>query len=153
MVRMPALPREDAVMTPFHSRDVALLFDDCPNGVRESMLALRELLFQTAQETKDAGQLEESLKWGQPSYQTVRPKSGTPIRLGWSDKTALECSLFFHCQTNLIATFRDLYPDTFHYDGNRQLSFSAARPMSVEPLKHCMALAMTYHHRKRLYVA
>ena len=56
--------------------------------------------------------------------------------------------MFVHCQTTLVSTYREIYPDTFRFDGNRALLFSADLALPEEPLKHCIALALTYHRRQ-----
>jgi hypothetical protein len=55
--------------------------------------------------------------------------------------------MFFHCQTSLVATFRELYPDSFAFQGNRALVFALADEVPEDALKHCIALALTYHTR------
>ncbi|MEX3008939.1 DUF1801 domain-containing protein [Hoeflea sp. TYP-13] len=136
-------------MTPFQSADVEAIFSGYPDDVKESMLALRELVFLAASDTDGVGKVEETLKWGEPSYLTVRPKSGSTIRMNWHSSRPDQCSIFFHCQTDLISTCRELYPDLFEFEGNRRMSFAAAQPPPDDALKHCLALALTYHSRKR----
>jgi hypothetical protein len=57
--------------------------------------------------------------------------------------------MFFHCQTDLVATFRELYPNQFAFNGNRSIVFDAADKIDKKALRHCIALALTYHLRKR----
>jgi hypothetical protein len=66
---------------PFSSDEVEAVFAQYPDQVRERLLALRDLIFDTASHTKGVGEIEETLKWGQPSYLTIKPKSGTTIRI------------------------------------------------------------------------
>lgn len=136
-------------MTPFQSTEVEAVFSGYPETVRPSMLALRELLFEAASQTEGVGTIEETLKWGEPSYLTHRPKSGSTIRMDWKPDRPNHCSLFFHCQTDLIRTFSELYPDQFEFDGNRRMSFVADNPPKADVIRHCLALALTYHQRKR----
>ena len=56
------------------------IFDRYPKPVRARLLALRELIFDTAKATKGVGAIEEALKWGQPSYLTLKSKSGSTVR-------------------------------------------------------------------------
>ncbi len=135
-------------MTPFSHQGVADVFNAYPQSAHQPMLELRELVFETALENEGVGILEETLKWGVPSYLTTKPKSGTTIRLDWKSGTPGSCAVFFHCQTTLIAHCRQVYPETFVYEGNRCLSFGTDNPMPVEELKHCFALALTYHQKK-----
>jgi hypothetical protein len=59
--------------------------------------------------------------------------------------------MFFHCQTDLVDTFRELYPK-LSYSGNRAILLDAGKKLPEAELRHCVALALTYHLRKRLRV-
>ncbi len=115
--------------------------------LRPYLLALRQLIFETAATIPDCGEVIESLKWGQPSYATVNPKSGTPIRLG-TPKSSPGCyALFVPCQTTLIETIREIYRDDFQYDGNRALILRADTTYSNDNISHCIAMALMYYRR------
>ena len=60
---------------------VAAVFDAYPRPLRSKLLALRRLILDTARTTKGVGALQETLKWGQPSYLTPETKSGSTIRM------------------------------------------------------------------------
>ena len=47
---------------------VEAVFRAYPKPVKAKLLALRRLIFDTARATEGVGALEETLKWGQPSY-------------------------------------------------------------------------------------
>ncbi len=53
--------------------------------------------------------------------------------------------MFFHCQTTLVAEFRERYPAVFAFEGNRALLFRIGDPLPVDALRHCVARALTYH--------
>ena len=112
------------------------------------MLALRRLIFDTAKTTKGVGALEEALKWGQPSYLTTESKSGSTIRIDQVKAEAGGYAVYFHCQTDLVETFRELYPE-LRYGGNRSILLDAGEKLPEAALRHCIALALTYHARKR----
>jgi hypothetical protein len=116
--------------------------------VRDRLLALRQLIFATARTTKGVGSLEEALKWGQPSYLTTESKSGSTIRIDGVKAVANRYAIYFHCQTNLVETFRELYPE-LHYGGNRSILLDAADDPPEAALRHCVGLALTYHLNKR----
>ena len=61
---------------------VAKVFENYPKAVRSKLLFLRQLIFETAERTQGVGELEETLKWNQPSYLTPETKSGSTIRIG-----------------------------------------------------------------------
>ena len=117
--------------------------------VRTRLLALRRLIFDTAKATEGVGRIEETLKWGQPSYLTPDTRSGSTIRIGQVKSTDDQYAVYFHCQTDLVATFRELYPDEFRYGGNRTILFSTEDAVPQSALRHCLALALTYHLNKR----
>lgn len=56
--------------------------------------------------------------------------------------------MYFHCQTNLIRTFRARFPDDFEFEGNRSIVFTANARIPVGPLSSCIADALTYHRTK-----
>jgi Domain of unknown function (DU1801) len=127
---------------------VDAVFGTYPKPVRTKLLALRRLIFDTANTTKGVGALEEALKWGQPSYLTSESKSGSTIRIDQVKAEAGRYAIYFHCQTDLVATFRELYPE-LRYGGNRSILLDAADKLPETALRHCVALALTYHLRKK----
>ena len=129
---------------PFLDSYVKAKFASYRARVRQHLLAVRTLIYETAADTAGVGEIVETLKWNQPAYLTVNPKSGSTIRM---DATADGYALYFHCQTSLVQTFRRLYPDAFVFEGNRALRFREGEAIPPAPLRHCIALALTYHVR------
>jgi Domain of unknown function (DU1801) len=128
---------------------VDAVFSAYPKPVRTKLLALRRLIFDTAKATKGVGALQETLKWGQPSYLTPETKSGSTIRIDRVKSAADQYAIYFHCQTDLVETFRELYPTELSYGGNRSILLSADSGIPEPALRHCVALALTYHQNKR----
>jgi hypothetical protein len=128
---------------------VEAAFDAYPKPLKPKLLALRRLILDTARTTSGVGALEETLKWGQPSYLTPETKSGSTIRIDAIKSGADRYAVYFHCQTNLVETFRELYPSEFSYGGNRCIILNAADDVPEPALRHCVALALTYHLKKR----
>jgi hypothetical protein len=130
------------------SRDAAVeaVFKAYPPA-KAKLLALRRLIFDTAKATRGVGRIEEALKWGQPSYLTTETKSGSTVRI--DHVAGKQYALYFHCQTDLVATFRELYADKWSYGGNRCILLSADDKVDEAALRHCIALALTYHLNKR----
>ena len=127
--------------------EVATALKACPKAATSHMFKLRDLIFETALSTPQVGQLEETLKWGEPAYLTHSPKTGTTLRLGW-DKAGEHARLFVPCQTTLIETWRSHYDKTLDFVGNREVSLPTHRPFPRAELQHCIAMALTYHLRK-----
>ena len=57
-------------------------------------------------------------------------------------------AVYFHCQTDLVETFRELYPE-LSYGGNRCILLDAEDKVPEAALRHCVGLALTYHSRQR----
>jgi Domain of unknown function (DU1801) len=127
---------------------VDAVFRAYPKTVRTRLLALRRLIFDTARATKGVGALQETLKWGQPSYLAAETNSGSTVRIDRVKASSNQYAVYFHCQTNLVETFRELYPE-LRYSGNRAILLDAADKLPEAALRHCVALALTYHLRKR----
>ncbi|WP_421726447.1 DUF1801 domain-containing protein [Bauldia sp.] len=128
---------------------VAAVFDSYPPRLRKKLKALRALILKTAADTDGVGPLTETLKWGQPSYLTEATGSGTTVRIDAVKGAPHRYALYVHCQTRLVEAFRELYPDQLTYEGNRAILFDANRPVPETPLRHCIAMALTYHARKK----
>jgi hypothetical protein len=144
--RRPAARKPDA---DFSAPALAAVFDAYPKPVKAKLLALRRLIFEPAKATRGVGALQETLKWGQPSYLTPETKSGSTIRIDQVKSAPHQYAVYFHCQTDLVATFRELYPTEFSYGGNRSILLNTADKIPEPALRHCMALALTYHFNRR----
>jgi Domain of unknown function (DU1801) len=149
--KTPAKTKTAVKRTPARSSGPAVdaVFKAYPRPLRTRLLALRRLIFDTAKATKGVGRLEETLKWGQPSYLTSETGSGSTIRIDQVKSAANQYAVYFHCQTDLVATFRELYPREFSYGGNRSILFKVEDEIPDAAIRHCLALALTYHLRKR----
>ncbi|PKA03338.1 DUF1801 domain-containing protein [Leptospira ellisii] len=133
----------------FQNPEIAELFDGYPNSVREKLLRLRELIYETADSTEGVGTLQEALKWGQPSYLTPETKSGSTIRIDRLKNDETRYAIFFHCQTDLISNFRELFSGKLEFEGNRCILLKADRPVPEKELKVCISMALTYHKDKK----
>jgi hypothetical protein len=133
----------------FPNPDVEAVFSSYPKPLQAKLLGLRRLIFDTARTTEGVGALEETLKWGQPSYLTPETKSGSTIRIDRVKSSADQYAVYFHCQTDLVETFRELYPTELSYEGNRSIILNAEDTIPEQALRHCVALALTYHLNKR----
>ena len=129
---------------------MAAVLESYPKPIGTKLQALRKLILDTAKTTKGVGAIEEALKWGQPSYLTSESKSGSTIRIDQVKAVPNQYAVYFHCQTNLVETFRELYPD-LKYSGNRAILLDAADKLPEAELRHCVGLALTYHLRKKIF--
>ena len=134
-------------MAKIENSEVARVFDGYPEPMRKKMLRLRQIVLHTASETEGVDALEETLKWGEPSYLT---RGGSTIRMDWKARAPNQYAMYFNCNTSLIATFKDVYGDVFTFEGNRAIVFGETDELPVTELKHCVSLALTYHRVKHL---
>lgn len=126
-------------MTP----EVNAAFKAMPSPARQGCLALREMIFEVAAETPEAGRLSEELRWRQPSYLTLETKAGTALRLGCPKAGGF--GLFVHCQTSLIEDFRPLAPAGARFDGTRAVLFTDQNDVDKAALSLLIRAALTYH--------
>ena len=126
---------------PFQSPAIKLAFDAFDPSHRTMMLALRDLIFKTAA-SLPVGRIEESLKWGQPSYTTPDTRAATPIRLAVTkfDRVAM----LTHCQSTVMSDFRALAPPELQFDGNRALHLDPTIAVPIDKITPLIRAALTY---------
>ena len=123
------------------------IFDRYPKSVQSQMINLRALVLEAASEIEGLEKLEETLKWGEPSYLT---KHGSTVRMDWKIKKPQQFALYFKCTSRLVETFRIIYGDKFQFEGNRAIVFQLKDKVPKKELKQCISLALTYHQMKHL---
>lgn len=133
-------------MEKFKNPEVAEIFAAYPEHIRKKLILLRQYVFETAAEIESIDEIEETLKWGEPSYLV---KGGSTIRINWKHSNPTQYAMYFHCKTSLVDTFKELYGSIFKTEGNRAIIFDVNDEVSVEALKHCIMLALTYHRNKK----
>ncbi len=125
---------------------VAGVFESYDKSVRDELFVLRQLILDTADATAGVGPIEETLKWGQPSYLTSETKSGSTVRIApVGPNSAGDYAMYFICHTNLVDSFETMFGDTFTYEGNRALLFDMGDDIAQDELRECVAMALTYH--------
>lgn len=126
--------------------DIQAKFASYPQHAQQQLERVRELILAIAAE-HTLGDVEEALKWSEASYSV---KGGSPIRIDWKAKQPGVIKVFFHCQTRLVATFREIYRDEFVYEGNRAMLIPLDTDIEQTPLRHCLLLALQYQSLKHL---
>ncbi len=134
-------------MTPFKNNNVKNKFDKYPTDMRQKLLDLRELIYDVATNENTITDMQETLKWNEPSYIT---KNGSTLRIDWKKTKPNQYSMYFNCKTKLVETFRELFSDRFKFEGNREIIFQKDSVLDLKALKYCILLSLTYHDRKHL---
>jgi hypothetical protein len=129
------------------SPEVERIFDSYPANIQKKMGILRELVFEAARETEGIATLEETLKWGEPSYLT---KHGSTIRMDWKPRSPDQYAIYFKCTSRLVETFKTVFGNAFRYEGSRAIVFALNDQIPVRELKSCIKAALTYHKVKHL---
>lgn len=128
-----------------HSR-IQSVFSSYPPQAKEKLANLRKLILETAKEI-GITDLEETLKWGEPSYLT---KHGSTIRIDWKEKKPDQYAMYFKCTSKLVPSFQLAYGDLFNYETTRAIVFKLADEVPEKELKQCIKAALTYHKVKKL---
>ena len=127
--------------------EVESVFRNYPDSVRNKLLMLRELIIETAEEIDEITSLEETLKWGEPSYLV---KNGSTIRIDWKSKSPNQYAMYFKCTSRLVETFKMIFKNTFNFEGNRAIVFKLDDKIPANKLKDCITAALRYHKVKHL---
>jgi len=68
--------------------------------------------------------------------------------MDWKPKDPDAIKVYFHCQTILVETFKEIYPDEFEYEGKRAIVIPLSTPFESGPLSHCLKMILKYHNLK-----
>ena len=117
-----------------------------PDNAKVYFNVIRNAIYEVV-ETEELGKIEETLKWGEPSYGV---KGGSAIRIDWKSKSPNQLSVYFNCKTSLVETFKEVFGDLFNYSGNREIIFLLSEELPIKELKICISLSFRYHKIKRL---
>ena len=116
-----------------------------PELAKAKFHEIRSLIFEVAENNR-FDEIEETLKWGQPSYLC---KSGSTIRLDWQIKHPNSIEVFFNCRTILVETFKEIFGESLMYEGNRIVLVPIDKETPQE-LEVCILMALNYHKLKNL---
>lgn len=121
------------------------LYEAWPEDVRRALYDLRETILDVAKNTQGVGEVQEVVRWGQPSFITTSKKTGSTIRIDGLKNRPNAFALYFICHTHLVDQFRERYPESFEFEGNRALVFKTGDLLPKDALRHCIAMALTYN--------
>lgn len=131
---------------PFENDAVESVFEALPYPIKRQLLLLRSLVLRVAAETPEVGEVQETLKWGQPAYLTPASRSGTTLRLAPTKSGGY--GIFVHCQTTVIADFRSVFDPALRFDGQRGILFDAHEEPDLNAMAPMIHAALTYRLKK-----
>lgn len=126
---------------------VEIVFKNYPPKVRKKIEQLRKLIIGVAEDLEHINQIEETLKWGEPSYLV---KKGSTLRMDWKAKNPNQYAMYFQCTSQLVPTFQMVFGKMFTYEGKRAIIFQMNEKIPVAELKKCIQTTLTYHKVKHL---
>jgi len=121
-------------------------FETYPENISILLYQIRDLIFNVAKQD-GISDITETLKWGEPSYIS---NIGSSIRFDWKAKYPDQYCIYFNCKTSLIETFKEVYGDTFTYEGNRAIVFKINQNVPLTELAHCISMSLRYKEIKHL---
>ncbi|MBI9053459.1 MAG: DUF1801 domain-containing protein [Bacteroidales bacterium] len=127
--------------------EVESVFNNYPEIVCNKILHLQKLIIETANEIEEITDIEETLKWGEPSYLT---KIGSTIRIDWKENKPNQYAMYFKCTSKLVPSFKMIYNDLFEFEGTRAIVFQMNDKIPETELKNCIRAGLTYHKVKHL---
>lgn len=127
--------------------DVMEVFKKYPKVIRPKIEQLRKLIIETAEGIDGIDKIQETLKWGEPSYLV---KKGSTLRIDWKDKKPNQYAMYFKCTSKLVETFKVIFKDLFIFENNRAIIFKMDDNIPEAELKQCIAVTLTYHTIKHL---
>ena len=135
------------MMTITRNPKVETKFNEYSPIIKEKLTNLRRIILEVANSIETINELEETLKWGEPSYLV---KKGSTIRIDWKSKKPEQYAIYFKCTSKLVPVFKKLYPEQFKFEKTRAILFELEEEIPVNALKQCIQLALQYHQVKHL---
>ena len=123
------------------------VLNNYPPEIQPKMERLRRLVLETAEETEEVIRLEETLKWGEPSFVS---NAGSTIRMDYKSKFPDRYALYFQCTSRLVETFKFLFTPILRFEGKRAILFDLDQTLPEHELKACIKAALRYHKVKNL---
>lgn len=123
--------------------EVEAVYAGYPPEPRRRLLEVRQWVFEVGEGRPGVGPIHETLKWGEPAYLTPVTKAGSTLRLGWKPDVPECYSMFVHCSTTLVDSFRSMFPG-LNCIGSREVRFDVAEPVPPS-VRDCIELVLTYH--------
>lgn len=127
--------------------EVKKLIKRYPKNAQEKLNQIRDIILRVASQKEDIKELEETLKWGEPSYLS---KIGSTIRMDWKEKNPDQVAVYFKCTSKLVPTFKMIFGDQFKYEKNRAIYFKLDDEIPESELESCIEMALRYHKLKKL---
>ncbi len=128
----------------FPSEEVSSYYFNLTPVMFELFMEVRTWIYELSKKDEKIGEIEECLKWGEPSFLTPKTKSGSTIRMAYVNE--LEFALYFNCKTTIAKEIAMEFPE-LHCDGKRALYLPVNQKLPKTKLIVCLKKALLYHKR------
>ena len=128
----------------FSDQQVSAFFDLLDPESRRNLLEIRSLIFAEAANLPDPADVEESLKWGEPSYRLAGRNRGKAVRINRHKSGMGKVAFFFHCRTGLIEQFREQLGDSVVFEGSRAVVLQGGPLLDADIVRHLVHQTFIY---------
>lgn len=129
----------------FPSEEVSSYYFNLTAVMFDLFMEIRTWIYELSVADEKIGEIEECLKWGEPSFLTPKTKSGSTIRMAKVNE--FEFALYFNCNTTIAKEIAMEFPE-LNCDGRRALYLSVSKKLPKSKLIVCLKKALLYHKRK-----
>ena len=116
-----------------------------PAAAQVTFSEIRKILREVAAQEGIA--LQETTKWGEPSWLPRKRGIGSTLRAGWREKSPDSLSLFVNCQTDLVEQVTRVHHSAFSAIGSRELVIQLSAPLPRAAIAFCAVATLTYHRK------
>ena len=128
------------------NKDVEAKILSYPAEVSDKLMQIRQLINIVAKEN-NITDLQETFKWGQPSYIC---KTGSTLRIDYAINSNKPIAIYLNCKTRLGEVIKEVYGDFFIYESNRTILFSSKEALPAAEIKQIIKMVLKYHELKHL---
>ncbi|TGK82630.1 hypothetical protein EHQ24_10915 [Leptospira noumeaensis] len=128
----------------FPSEEISSYYFNLTPVMFDLFMEIRTWIYELSKSDEKIGEIEECLKWGEPSFLTPKTKSGSTIRMAKVNE--FEFALYFNCKTTIAQEIAMEFPE-LNCDGRRAVYFSVSKKLSKAKLIACLKKALLYHKR------
>jgi hypothetical protein len=127
------------------NEQVQQIFSQYPAAVSSDLESLRALVYEEA-EMSSITDLQETLKWGEPSYVC---KNGSTLRMDWTEKGSDFVSIYVNCNSKVMSLFLDEHPDALQTVGQREIRLPVGKQWPEDAIRSLIHIALNYHRIKK----
>ena len=135
---MPQIKTDPAFIEKLNGHDEA---------VSAKLQQFRELVHDIAAALPKGPTLVETLKWGELSFLTEKPRTGTTIRISENKRGGL--SMYVSCNSQVIDIYRERFAGELECVGNREVILPSDLSANNNKIARHIAVALNYQNEQK----